>query len=914
VKPNRHDWAELLRLLDTALDLPEAERGTWLCALPALRQAQLRELLASRAAVETADFLAKPAALSLGPEDTAPSMHAGQRVGPWRLLEPLGRGGSAVVWLAERAEGTLDRRVALKLPRMGSLPSLAARVARERRILAQLQHPHIAQIFEAGVDGAQPWLALELVAGQPITAYALQHSLGTAARLRLFIDVLRAVAHAHAQLVVHRDIKPANVFVTDGGQVKLLDFGVAKLLDNADAESVDTALTQEAGRAMTLLYASPEQVAKLALSTRSDVYSLGVLLHQLLTGAHPYTLKRGSAAELEEVILAADLRRPSQAVSSAALAREMRGDVDTMVLKALQREPAARYASAEAFADDIERHLGQRPIRARPQSWPYRAAKLWARQRWTLAAVALATSALLITLVWALVERERSQAQARRAQAVQAFLATTLGANDPQVAQGRTLSARDLLDRSAARIDADFANTPDVQARLHSQVAMLYSQLGAMAESLRHGDAAIVLYESQGETGSDAHLDMLFERHKALIDLFRWDDARAAVERALATAERHHGAANRWAPRLVSSRGWIALQQGRWVEAVADAERATAMQAALTGQTSPDALTALTNEAIVAQQTGRTARSVLLQQRIGELGPRTPGHQITDLLVERTNLATAWLNQGEPGIALDLMNQAVPALREHLGESHDRVLMQTMGWAFAMAETGRLDDALALQRRNLSVAVGRGVTGDEQPTIQRAALARVLNLAGRHTEALPLARAALDEMEKRYPRPNWARERTRWFVAEALLGSGERDAGIALLNSVRQNLVQLIPSRTHVAHAQVELILAVAQRESDGDAAQRLAAEACARMVEAGEDARPRLPRCRAIAAWLDARVSTDLATAHASFVKQRDAALLGCKRSYNRALAFCHSTCWPPRCGDDQFSAPPSDHGSSAS
>jgi eukaryotic-like serine/threonine-protein kinase len=878
-------WGELLPLLAAAQDIDEpAAREAWLVALPAAQQARLRELLARQAAIETDDFLARPAALpNFEPPPEPPGWQPGQRIGPWRLIEELGRGGMATVWSAERADGRYERRVALKLPRLNALPAGAAlpgRMAREGRILAQLQHPQIAQMLDAGVDEGQPWLALELVSGQPITAHATRHGLATAARLRLFVQVLRAVAHAHAQLVVHRDIKPANVLVTLEGQVKLLDFGVAKLLDAPEAETADTALTQESGRAFTPQYASPEQLAGLPLSTRSDVYALGVLLYELLTGQRPYTLQRGSAAELDAALLQARPRRPSQALDpgDAATARTLRGDVDTLVLKALQHDPALRYASAEAFADDIERHLRHEPIVARPPSFRYRAGKLWARQRWPLSAAALSLLVLCSALAWALLERQGAQAQARRAEAVQAFLATTLGANDPEVAQGRSLSARDLLDRSAARIDTDFAATPDVQARLHEQTALLYSRLGDMPASLKHAEAGIRLFEAQGEAGSTPHLALLFMRHEALIDLSRWDEALAATEQALAQAERHAGPGNRWAPRLLGSRGWIALRQGRWPAALADAERATALQVALSGEASPDALHALNNEAIVAQQTGRTARAVALQLRIGELGPRTPGHHKTDLLVERSNLGIAWLNQGDVAAALAVLQESVPALRQHLGPAHDRVLMQTMSLAFALAENARFAEALLLQRENLAQAVARRQDGDEQPALQQAALARVLLLAGRPAEALPLAEAAAAAFEQRYARPTWARERARWFLAEALIGSGERERGIALLKDVRRQLQALAPLPTHPGHAQAALVLAVAQRGDDLAAARALATQACQWLQDAGEDGALRLPRCRAIAAWLDGLAAGAQPGAQqaalARFVQARDTAV----------------------------------------
>lgn len=883
----REDWAHLLPLLEQALDFDDpAGLRRWLQDLPEPGRRQVQALLDERAAIETSDFMQRPAALrvSLPAEVRAcreTAWCSGDRIGPWELIEHLGSGGMAVVWRARRADGQFERDVALKLPWPGLLPALGARLARERRILAQLQHPNIAQIIDAGQDtshhGAQPWLALELVQGRPITEHAQGLALRT--RLRLFVDVLRAVAHAHAQLVVHRDLKPANVFVTDAGQVKLLDFGVAKLLQSADEAAASTRLTQEAGRALTPQYASPEQIAGLPLSTRSDVYSLGVLLYELLTGRLPYVLRRGSAAELEEAVLTADIRRPSQALAMAqraAEARALQGDIDTLVLKALARQPAERYASADAFADDIERHLAGQPIQAHPPSWHYRAAKLWARQRLALSAATLASAAVLAGLGWALAERSRAQAEARRAEAVQAFLATTLGAHDPEVARGRTPSARELLDRGAVRIDTDFAATPDVRLRLHAQVATLYSRMGEMAASLRHADAAIAEAKSLGEAGSLAHLEMLFLRHEALIDLARWDEARAAAEAALALAERHAGDSNRWAGRLLSGLSWVALEQGRWAEAMTLAERATAVQLAYSGESSPEALHTLNNEAIVAQRTGRLARAVALQRRIAALGARTPGHLTTDSLVEQTNLHGALLHWGDSAAALPGLEQAWPAMRQHLGARHDRVLAQSLTLAQARAEQGRFTDAEALLRENLAIAESKGEQGHEQPQLLQAALARVLTMAARPADALPLAQQAAQQLAQRLPQPTWAQVRARWFEAEALIGIGQVQTGLALLAQARADLALLAPDAGHPAHAMAALVQAVAMRLESPAQAAALAAKSCAQLVALGEDGARRLPRCRAIQAWLGALAASDdtLDLALARFREQRAAAV----------------------------------------
>jgi len=411
-------WPALNSLLDQALALSASERSAWLDGLPAeavgLRNT-LQALLASHASVETGDFLGTLPKFAPGGAENEAAVAAdareGDAVGPYRLLRLLGRGGMGDVWLAERADGELKRQVALKLPRVAWGGGLAERLRRERDILASLAHPHIARLYDAGVDAhGRPYLALEYVEGQPIDMYCREHGLPPNERLDLLLQVAAAVAHAHARLVVHRDLKPSNILVTAEGEVRLLDFGIAKIMQGE--RTADTALTQLSGRAMTLDYASPEQILGEPLGTTSDVYSLAVVAYELLAGAKPYRLKRGSQAELEEAIAQTDPPRASDAADSPLAKRQLRGDLDAILNKALKKDPAQRYPTVAAFAEDLQRHRDGRAVHALPDSRLYRTRKFVRRNR---IAVAM-SSALLATIVagsavavWqALVAREQA--------------------------------------------------------------------------------------------------------------------------------------------------------------------------------------------------------------------------------------------------------------------------------------------------------------------------------------------------------------------------------------------------------------------------------------------------------------------------------------------------------------------------
>lgn len=389
-------YSKVSQLLDQSIELPPNERDAWLTDLGARdpeAAALLRRLFASQSASDDARFLEdrqRIARLTAATE-AGPTL-AGRRFGPYRILSLLGRGGMGSVWLAERVDGLFSRQVALKLmhPALMS-PMLTERLGREREILASLSHAHIARLFDAGFgEDGQPFLALEYVAGTSLTHYADEYQLGVAARLELFRQILSAVQYAHAHGVIHRDLKPSNILVTREGDAQLLDFGIAKLLTEGAARA--TELTLLGGRVLTPEYAAPEQIAGGPVTTAADVYSLGVIFYELLTGERPYRLKRDSRGALEEAILQAEPLAPSRTSGSDAaaaarattprrLAKTLAGDLDTIALKALKKVPAERYATANAFDEDIARYLRGDVVLAQNDSLAYRARKFVRRHR-----------------------------------------------------------------------------------------------------------------------------------------------------------------------------------------------------------------------------------------------------------------------------------------------------------------------------------------------------------------------------------------------------------------------------------------------------------------------------------------------------------------------------------------------------
>lgn len=440
---------QLSRLLDEALPLDEAARRLWLADLSPEYHDLVQDLRAAllpdaTGSAEVQAFLEVPPNLRVEPGS---GLQPGAQVGSYVLLRALGQGGMAEVWLARRADGTFKREVALKLPLLKQLrQDLAERFAVERNILASLEHPNIARLYDAGIDALGcPYLAMEYVQGQPLTIWCAVQSLGLSDRLKLFLQVLEAVRFAHEKQVVHRDLKPSNILVTESGQVRLLDFGVAKLLEGDDAEK--TSLTSIYGRALTPDYASPELLRGDLVDARSDIYSLGVLLYELLTGVRPYRLKSAASMGLiEQAIGTLEIKKPSTVDGLLAdrtpaievRARQLRGDLDAIVLKALDKEPSKRYQSAAAFVEDIERNLARKPVRARPARVSDQLYKFAQRNKSSVVAVAMALVAIVVAVAYTI---HREAASRARVTASAAAMPVSIHPSDPSARIAATNAA-----------------------------------------------------------------------------------------------------------------------------------------------------------------------------------------------------------------------------------------------------------------------------------------------------------------------------------------------------------------------------------------------------------------------------------------------------------------------------------------
>ncbi len=489
------DWPRVSALFDELADLPAAARQARLAELqpPELAQ-RLARMLASLPDDPDATVLVGGTAFNAQlaealvdrPGNKRPE--PGDRLGSWCLAELLGEGGMGQVWRAERADGLYQGEAAIKLLRDDlASPGLAARFARERAVLGRLTHPGIARLLDAGEQDGRAFLVLEYVSGQTLSAHARDHALPLAARVKLLVEVARAVEHAHAQLIVHRDLKPSNVMLDESGRAKLLDFGIAGLLNDSGMQA-DSQLTLISGRRLTPAYAAPEQISGAAVGVAADIYSLGVMLYELASGQLPFGGKGRSRTQLEHAVLHAEPVRLARTTGSAAEEREQgpgrppdaeraRGDLEAVAAKALRKEPSERYASVGAFADDLQRWLEQRPVSVRAEEWRHRV-HLWARRN---AAIAIGGTVVIATLVLGLAvslwQRREAQFSAHESDQVTGYFTEMLSAASPDQNGGRQPTVVELLDRKREELATRFKDQPEVKDRVFAALVKTYFAL-----------------------------------------------------------------------------------------------------------------------------------------------------------------------------------------------------------------------------------------------------------------------------------------------------------------------------------------------------------------------------------------------------------------------------------------------------
>jgi serine/threonine protein kinase/predicted Zn-dependent protease len=655
---------------------------------------------------------------------------AGQLIGPYRIVRSLGQGGMGEVFLADRADEQFHQQVAIKLVRRGLLSrQVQSRLRQERQILASLDHPNIARLYDGGAtEDGTPYIVMEYVDGEPIDTYCDKRGLTIEERLRLFVTVCSAVHRAHQNLIVHRDLKPSNILVTAQGVPKLLDFGIAKMLDERELTHT-LAVTQADVRVMTPGHASPEQIRGDLISTASDTYVLGVLLYELLSGYKPFVLRGNRLAELERAIcedtpptLSVAIASAEQtadsgiaeiaaqrSVSAAKLRRELRGDLENIVMMAMRKEPERRYSSVEQFAADVQRHLSGMPVIARADAWAYRASK-FVRRHLVVVGLSTAFIALLVgfsttTYVQsqriaherdlAQAERSRAEEERGRAEAVATFLVDSFRLADPSQSRGKDITAREILDSGATRITRELRTQPALQATLLDVIGSVYLGLGQAAEAQPLIEQGLSIRQALAPGGS-------LETARSLYSLNRvyekqGDLARAEVLMRQSLAMNLGIRGERSLETAGSYCGLGFVQQNKGELAAAEQSFTTCLQIRTdmlgSGKGSEQIAAPLDNLALIAQQRNDYARAQkLLHEAIG-IDRRALGEDHPQYIRHQIHLASVEYDSGDLQQAEDLYRQSIELSRRVLSADHPETIDAMSAMGTLLMETNRLDEA-----------------------------------------------------------------------------------------------------------------------------------------------------------------------------------------------------------------------------
>jgi serine/threonine-protein kinase len=800
-------WSRIRRIFDEVYELPASERGSFLdgaCTDPGVRH-EIESLLAEEHHVHR--LVDHTALDATGLIDAL--TRVGQQIGPYRLVRQLGVGGMGEVYLAERADGEFERQVALKLVRSGLASShLLTRLRSERQILARLQHPNIARLLDGGLtEAGQPYLVMEYVDGRPIDEFADARSLSLDARLDLFAQVCDAVAHAHARLVIHRDLKPSNILVTDDGRVTLLDFGIAKMLTQDDDET----LTRTGARVMSPAYASPEQVRGGPLSTATDIYSLGVVLYELMAGGRPYAVDSRDPVEVARVISHVEPARPSAVIAAsrddgrtseaisrargtdpARLRRRLAGDLDVICLKALRKEPDRRYRTADELGEDVRRHRAGEPIRARADSMTYRVGRLARRHRWSVA-----TSASVVVLVASLVvfytqrlrlERDRAGVEAQKAREVATFLRGIFEVADPSVSKGETITARTLLDEGARRIETRLAGEPDVQSEMMGVIGNVYLSLGLANDAAQMHERALALRRAtSGPRDSTVATSLT-----ALAAARRQQGAFVAADSLY-----RDGLALRQAifppnhPDVLASLAGVATvrhAQGDEVQAESLYTMVLAGQRARSDATPAELARALYDIGSVKHMDGRfDAAEAHFREAIATLrsAPAPDALAIADIT---SDLAVLLKNKGELAAAEPLYREVLALRRRYYGDTHSLVAQSMGNLAVFLRLKGEPAEAESLSVQSLEIY--RKTVGEEHPQfaygLNAVAMAymRRDNCAG----AVPLFRQAIDVQVRALGDGLWVPNAIRLNLGSCLITLGQYQGAEQPLLTARSRL------------------------------------------------------------------------------------------------------------------------------
>jgi len=763
------------------------------------------------------------------PSETAVAEKPDERVGRYKLLEKIGEGGCGIVYLAEQTE-PIRRRVALKVIKLGmDTKQVIARFEAERQALALMDHPNIAKVLDAGAtDTGRPFFVMELVRGIRITDYCDQHSLSTGERLKLFMQVCHSIQHAHQKGIIHRDIKPSNVLVTlqDGVPLpKVIDFGIAKAIEGRLTDAtVSTQLQQFLG---TPAYMSPEQagMAEVDIDTRSDIYSLGVLLYELLTGRTPFDareLAKVGRDAIRRAIREIEPPRPSTRLStlhgealtatarqhgteSGRLLKLIRGDLDWIVMKCLEKDRARRYDTANGLAVDIGRHLANEPVVARPPSAAYRLEKAWRRHK-TAFAVAALTAAVLVAAAsvsaWQAILAKRRLAES---EAMTRILTQVFQSPDP-VRDGRTITVAETLGAAAKKLEADLAGQPARRAKLLATIGKTYFGLGLYLEAIVLQKRVCDYYRSASGPEHPDTLGAISALANSYAEVGRLDEALKLEEEVLAISRRVLGPEHPSTLWAMNDLACSYSAAGRRGEALELEERMLTLSRRVHGPEHPDTLAAMNNLADFYAIAGRGGEALKLAEESLSLSRKVFGPEHPDTLRTMHNLARFYAGAGRRDEALALRERTLALKRKVLGPEHVDTLSTMHELANSYAEAGRRDEALKLREEVLTLC--HKMRGPEHPSTLDAMdnLANSYDQVGRRDEALRLREQVLSLRRKVSVSPSPGMLATMHNLVNSYRDAGRWDDALKLQEEVLALLRKVRgPEHLEVASAMIDL-------------------------------------------------------------------------------------------------------------
>ena len=811
-------WQRLQEIFDAAVDVDPASRPAFLderCA----GDPQLRQQVESLLLHYGGDANRLDAAIdgALAASAFAPNPEAGQRLGPYRIERPLGEGGMGMVYLAVRDDEVYRKQVAIKVLRAGlGSGSMQARFRSERQILAQLDHPNIARLLDGGTTGAGvPYLVMEYVAGEPITSWCDRRSLPLRGRLELFRNVCAAVEYAHAHLVVHRDLKPSNILVTDDGTPKLLDFGIAKLLSGDNGAAFTVPVTEAGLRLMTPEYASPEQVRGDPVTTSCDVYALGVVLYELVTGRRPVTFESRTPIEIERRI--ADHVPPAPGTG---------GDLDNIILLALDKDPARRYATVDQLDADVARHLDGRPVMARPATLRYRARTFVRRHRLGVAAAAafvllLAAFGVAMSVVAARLARERDRAVAaeRESRQIAAFLGDIFNVSNPGEQRGRTITAQEILDQGAARIRTELADQPLVQATLMDTIGKVYQNLGLYDAARAQIERSVSL--RQAALGADALETLQARNDLAEIDRSqsRFDAAEKELRAVLAARERLLPADDPKIAESLNNLGLVLRERNRYKEAEPLLRRALEIRRRTLGDRHVDTTVTMTNLGQVLDSEGRLDEAETVLRQALDIRSATLGSDHPRTLNTMSTLAALLGRKGDRADAERMLREVLAGRRKVVGDRHPETAATMNTLASLLQDVGRLEEAEALYREALSIQRERSGERSNDVALTLNNLASLLESRHDGNAAEPLYRESLAIRRELFGANSASTARAQHNLGRVLIAIGRTADGE---REVRQALdtrrAALGPDHPDVASSLVTLAALARDRHDLGGA------------------------------------------------------------------------------------------------